>query len=818
MGAGRIDTEAGTMKIVIVGGVAAGAGAAARLRRLDEQAQIVLLERGPYISYANCGLPYHVGGIIPERDALLVMTPEKFAAWFNVDVRTEHDVQAIDRQAKTVTVRTRGGQTIVESYDQLVLATGSSPVTIPLPGSDDPRVMRLWTIPDMDAILARVKGGAKRAIVVGAGFIGLETAENLRDRGLDVTIVELCDQVLPTLDREMATFLSSELAAAGIAQKLGRRVVAFVPTDDAVETVLDDGSRLPADLVIMSVGVKPNSELAGAAGLALGPRGHIRVDEHLRTSDPAIYAAGDAVEVSDPVSGGQTAIPLAGPANRQARIVAENIVGRSSRYGGSYGTAILKLFGLTAAGVGLTERRLKQLALPYEKVYLHPASNAKYYPGGAQMHLKLLFAPDGKILGAQIVGHKGVDKRIDTIAVAMRGGLNVRELAELELAYAPPFNSAKDPVNFAGMVAANVLDGDSRIAHADALPDHALLIDVREEAELAVGAIPGALHLPMSQFRKRLAEIDRQRPVVTVCQVGLRAYIAERMLRQQGFDARTLSGGFITWRQFHPAPVAAAARPAPPTAAAPAPVPAGAVPQLDVRAMACPGPVVKLKLQMDAMAGGDSVRLLAPLSFEADLASWIAASGHTLVALDKQAGHLEAVIRKCGHTPPAEAAPAAAAGGHSAAIVLFSNDLDKALAALILACGLAASGAKVGIFFTFWGLSVLRRNPAPATRKTLMARMFGMMLPKGATRLALSKMHMGGMGTVMMKQVMAAQHVPSLPELLRQARELGVKFIACDMAMGVMGITRDELIEVDEVAGVAGFVEMARQSNNTLFI
>ena len=329
MGAGRIVTEMGIMKIVIVGGVAAGAGAAARLRRLDEQAQIVLLERGPYMSYANCGLPYHVGGIIPERDALLVMTPAKFAAWFNVDVRTEHEVQAIDRQAKTVTIRTRDGRTTVESYDQLVLATGSSPVAIPLPGSDDPRVMRLWTIPDMDAILARVKGGAKRAIVVGAGFIGLETAENLRDRGLDVTLVELCDQVLPTLDREMATFLSSELAAAGIAQKLGRRVVAFVPTDDAVETVLDDGSRLPADLVIMSVGVKPNSELAGAAGLALGPRGHIRVDEHLRTSDPAIYAAGDAVEVIDPVSGGQTAIPLAGPANRQARIVAENIVGRS---------------------------------------------------------------------------------------------------------------------------------------------------------------------------------------------------------------------------------------------------------------------------------------------------------------------------------------------------------------------------------------------------------------------------------------------------------------------------------------------------------
>lgn len=806
------------MKIVIVGGVAAGSGAAARLRRLDEQAEIILFERGAFISYANCGLPYHVGGAIPQRESLLVMTPEKFAAWFRVDVRTEHEVIAIDRQARTVTVRTRGSDTLVESYDQLVLATGSSPVVLPLPGADDPRVQRLWTIPDMDDILARVKAGARRAVVVGAGFIGLEAAENLRERGLEVTLVELCDQVLPTLDREMATFLADELATAGIAQRLGRRVAAFEPGDDQLDVVLDDGSRLPADLVVMSVGVKPNSELAAAAGLDLGPRGHIRVDDHLRTSDPAIFAAGDAIEVADPVSGGQTAIPLAGPANRQARIVAANIVGREARYGGSYGTAIVKLFGMTAAGVGLTERRLKQLGIPHEKVYLHPASNAKYYPGGEPMHLKLLFAPEGRILGAQIVGRRGVDKRIDTIAVAMRGGLSVRELAELELAYAPPFNSAKDPVNFAGMVATNVLDGDTRLAHADALPAQAQVIDVREDAERALGGIPGSVNIPMSQFRKRLGEIARDRPAVLVCQVGLRAYIAERILRQHGVDAYTLSGGYLTWRQFHPQPLPARMNTpsVPPAAAVAAPADAP-LPELDVRAMACPGPVVKLKQQIDTMADGAALRLIAPLSFASDLASWTASSGHTLAAIDKRSDHLEALIRKgCTMTPATAAVPGT--GGHSAAIVLFSNDLDKALAALILACGMAASGAQVGIFFTFWGLSVLRRDPAPAVRKSLMARMFGLMLPKGATRLALSKMHMGGMGTAMMKQVMAGQHVPSLPELLNQARGLGVKFIACDMAMGVMGITREELIEVDEVAGVAGFVEMARHSGTTLFI
>ncbi len=813
------------MKIVIIGGVAAGAGAAARLRRLDEQAEIVLLERGAFISYANCGLPYHVGGVIPERKSLLVMTSEKFTAWFGVDVRTESEAVAVNRGAKTVTVRRKDGGTYAESYDKLVLATGSSPVTMPLPGSDDPRILRLWTIPDMDAILARVNAGAKRAVVVGAGFIGLETAENLRARGLDVTVVELCDQVLPTIDKEMSVFLSQELAAAGIDQKLGRKVVAFEKAGEALEAVLDDGSRLPADLVIMSVGVKPNSELAQAAGLALGPRGHIVVDDHLRTSDPDIFAAGDAVEVVDPVSGGKTAIPLAGPANRQARIVAENIAGRVSRYGGSYGSAVLKLGCITAAGVGLTERRLKQLKLPYEKIYTHPASNASYYPGGAQMHIKLLFAPDGRILGAQIVGHKGVDKRIDTIAVAMRGGLSVQDLAELDLAYAPPYNSAKDPVNFAGMVASNVLDGDSRIVHADALPADALLLDVREEAELALGVVPGSVNIPMSQFRKRLGELDPRREVVAICQVGLRGYIAERILRQHGYNVRNLSGGVVTWKQVHPQPISPAAKtcaapacaaPAGVTAAAPSGATAAAV--LDVRAMACPGPVVQIKLKMDAMKAGEAVTLLAPLSFAADLASWIAASGNELVSREMKPGHLEAVIRKCGSAAAAAQAALPGGGGHSAAIVLFSNDLDKALAALIIACGMAASGMKVGIFFTFWGLTVLRRNPAPPVKKNLISRMFGMMLPKGAGKLALSKMHMAGMGTAMMKQVMAGQHVPSLPELLQQARALGVRFIACDMAMGVMGITREELIAVDEVAGVAGFVEMARASGNTLFI
>lgn len=804
------------MKVVIVGGVAAGAGAAARLRRLDESAEIVLFERGQYISYANCGLPYHVGGVIPNRESLVVMSPEKFKGWFNVDVRNNSEILSINRVEKTVAVRGPAGE-YVEQYDKLLIATGSSPVMMPLPGSEDPRVTRLWTIPDMDAILAKVDAGAKRAVVIGAGFIGLETAENLNERGLDVTIVELMDQVLPTIDKEMATPLARELSSAGIALRLGHKVVAFENISGVLSAVLDNEERLPADLVIMSVGVKPNSEIAKAAGLELGVRGHIVVDEHLRTSDPDIYAAGDVVEVVDPVFGGKTAVPLAGPANKQGRIAADNLAGRSSRYRGSYGVAVLKVGTLSAGSVGYTERRLKQLGVVYHKLYTHPASSASYYPGATQMHLKFLFSPDNKILGAQLVGNKGVDKRLDVMASAMRSGVSATELGEIELSYAPPFSSAKDPVNFAGMIADNVLRGDTKLVHADGVSKNQLVLDVRTPEENALGAIPGSINIPLAKLRGRLGELDKTKEIVITCQVGLRGYLAERILRQNGFTAFNLSGGYLTWTYFNPAPFIPAKKTAVCNGKECNLEAFGAM-ELDVRALACPGPVVRLKQQLDSMEAGETVKLLAQLAFEPDLRNWISSTGNVLVGVEKKKDSLEAVIRKV--VPPAGTSIAMVPGraGHAAAIVLFSNDLDKAMAALIIACGMAASGAKVGIFFTFWGLSVLRKNPAPAVKKDFLSRMFGWMLPKGASTLTLSKMNLGGMGTMMMKQVMASQHVTTLPDLLRQARELGVKFVACDMAMGVMGITREELIEVDEVAGVASFVEMAKNSNNTLFI
>ncbi|MBP5622930.1 MAG: FAD-dependent oxidoreductase, partial [Thermoguttaceae bacterium] len=530
------------MKTVIIGGVAAGASAAARLRRLDEAAEIVLFEKGEFISYANCGLPYCLGGVIPERENLLVMTSEKFRAWLNVDVRTSSEAIAINRAEKTVLIQ-NGNREYTERYDKLVLATGAIPTAPKTPGDDDPRVLRLWTIADMDRVLSKLNAGAKRAVVVGAGFVGLELAENLRERGLDVTIVQRSDHVLPTLDSETAVPLAVELSSLGIALEFGRVVSSYHAEGDAFFVDLDSGEKLQADFVVVSVGVRPNSALAQDAGLECGDRGHIVVNEYLQTSDPDIYAAGDAVEVLDPIFGGKRAFPLAGPANKQGRIVADNIAGRPSRYSGSLGTSVVKVGALTAASVGLTEKRLIALKKPYRKIYIHPSSNASYFPGATRLDLKLLFGDDGTIYGAKFVGRMGVDKRIDSIAQAMKSGKKAPELGELELAYAPPYSSAKDPVNFAGFVADDVLTGLSDVVYPDTIPEDAVVLDVREPAEHELGAIPGSLNIPLGQLRTRLNELDKSKLIVCHCQVGLRGYLAERILKQNGFRAANLSGG-----------------------------------------------------------------------------------------------------------------------------------------------------------------------------------------------------------------------------------------------------------------------------------
>ncbi|MGY3958370.1 FAD-dependent oxidoreductase [Aeromonas popoffii] len=549
-------------RILIVGGVAGGASAAARARRLSETAEIVMFERGEFVSFANCGLPYHIGGDIQDRSALLLQTPQSFKRRFNVDVRVFHDVIDIDKVGKTLLVRNLlTGDERRESYDQLLLSPGAAPIRPPFPGIDSPGVHTLRNIADMDRILAALqRDDPHHVTVVGGGFIGLEMMEALHQRKRDVTLLELSDQVMAPVDREMANMLHARIREEGIDLRLRTGLASIEILDGQPEQTvstglrltLSDGTRLDTGLLILAIGVKPETRLAAQAGLELGPRGGIKVDASMCTSDPFIYAVGDAVEETDFVTGESVLIPLAGPANRQGRIAADNMLGRSETYKKTQGTAICKLFDLAVGSTGLNEKRLLQLGLPFEKVYVHPGSHAGYYPGAHPVSLKLLFAPDGKIYGAQAIGKDGVDKRIDVLAVAQRAGLTVFDLQDLELTYAPPFGSAKDVINMAGFVASNHLKGDTLLCHTaevQACHPHQQVLDVRNGPELdQLGRIPGALHIPLDELRGRLNELPREKELLISCQVGLRGHVACRLLSQHGFKVKNLSGGFKTWQ------------------------------------------------------------------------------------------------------------------------------------------------------------------------------------------------------------------------------------------------------------------------------
>ena len=540
-------------RVLIVGGVAGGASCAARLRRLNESVEIVVFERGPYVSFANCGLPYYVGNVIADERALLVASREMFRTRFNVDVQTETEVTGIDRRACTITVRDgRTGTSRTERYDALVLSPGAAPIRPPLPGVDLPGVFAVRTIPDSRRIRSWItERHATSAVVVGGGFIGLEMVENLHQRELAVTVLEKLPQLMPPLDPEMALPLREHLVAKGVKLQLGDGLASIETRDGGgLVVVAESGARLPADLVILAIGVRPETALAKAAGLALGPRGGIVVDAQMRTADPHIWAVGDAVEVPDVVTGQETVLPLAGPANRQGRVAAEAIAGRATKFRGVQATAVVGVLGLTAASTGASEKGLRRAGITnFEKVYLHPGHHAGYYPGARPIHLKLLFSvPDGRILGAQAVGLEGVEKRIDVIATAIQFRGTVHDLAEAELCYAPQYGAAKDPVNLAGMLAVNVLTGDMPVADWSALAGtDGVVLDVREPDEFAAGHIPHAINLPLSQLRARCGELPRDRDLWICCVVGQRAYYATRFLAQRGYRARNLSGGYTTY-------------------------------------------------------------------------------------------------------------------------------------------------------------------------------------------------------------------------------------------------------------------------------
>ena len=821
-------------KTVIIGGVAGGATTAARLRRKDESMEIVLLERGEYISYANCGLPYHVGDVIKNRESLLLQTPEAMKKKFNVDVRVQNEAVKINPEDHIVTIKDlKAGRVYEENYDYLVIATGSSPVVPPIPGIDGPDIYTLWTVPDTDRIKKVIETKKpKTAAVIGGGFIGLEMAENLHRAGLEVSIVEMQDQVMAPLDFEMAQLLHENIEMNGVSLILGDGVASFEHKDGKTLITLNSGKELQTDMVLLSIGVRPNSELAGEAGLKLNGRGGILVDEMLRTSEENIYAVGDVIEVENYVLKEPAMIPLAGPANKQGRICADNIAGGQKKYKGTLGTSVAQVFDLTAGAAGVNEKTLirkgKVRGKDYETVLINQKSHAGYYPGAVPVTLKLLFDLDGNILGAQAVGQEGVDKRIDVLAGAMRSGNTIYDLEELELAYAPPYSSAKDPVNMLGFTAENVLekmvsfmscrDLDDRI-ETEGWEKDLTILDVTEEMERMVFHIPGSVHIPLGQLRQRMSELPKDRMIVTYCAIGVRSYNAARILMQNGFsDVKVLEGGTSFYQSMHykdsrPSACreeeqlkAAEAEPK-------------EVRLVDCCGLQCPGPIMKVHETLESMEDGETVKVAATdMGFPRDIESWCQRTGNTLVKKERDGKQNVVFIKKGKEGQQLCAAATDVISGQGKTMVVFSGDMDKALASFIIANGAAAMGRPVTMFFTFWGLNILRKPEKQHVKKSAVEKMFGAMMPRGSRKLKLSKMNMGGMGTKMMKRVMREKNVETLENLMKQAMENGVKLVACTMSMDVMGIRKEEIIDGVEFAGVASYLGDAENSDVNLFI
>ena len=788
------------------------------------------MEKGKYISYANCGLPYYIGGVIAEREKLLVQTPASFGKRFRIDVRVENEVIAIDPEKKTLTIRKADGKEYEETYDKLLLSPGANPVKPPLEGIDSEGIFTLRNVEDTDRIKAYIiDKQVKRAVVVGAGFIGLEMAENLHHAGVAVSVVEMGNQVMAPIDFSMAAPIHQHLIEKGVSLYLEEGVTRFRRTEEGITVFLKSGKTIPADMVLLSIGVRPATALAQQAGLELGEMGGIRVDEYLETSAKDIYAVGDAIEYPHPLTGKPWLNYLANPANRQGRIVADNMaLGNTTSYEGAIGTSIAKVFDMTVASTGLAAKRLKQWGMEYQSSVTHSASHAGYYPDALPLTLKLTFHPKtGKLYGAQCVGYEGVDKRIDQIAGLIKHGGTVYDLMETEHTYAPPFSSAKDPIAIAGYVASNIISGAMPVISWRELAekkDEVMLIDTRTPEEFSFGTIPGAVNIPLDEMRDRLSEILADKPVVLFCAVGLRGYLAQRILIGRGYrNTANLIGGYKTYSTaVAPIPAPTASSPAQPAASAPSQsAQSGSVKEpLRVNAcgLQCPGPIMQVKKAMDSIAPGERVEIVATdAGFARDASAWCATTGNKLIEKKEEKGRYTVLLEKgdeactCPSSLPA-------AGGRGKTLILFSDDLDKALATFVLANGAAATGQKVSIFFTFWGLNVLKKIQKPRTEKDIFGKMFGMMLPSSSLRLKLSKMNMMGLGSRMMRFLMKRKGIDSLESLRSQALAQGVEFIACQMSMDMMGIRREELLDEVTIGGVATYMERADKANVNLFI
>ncbi|WMJ88772.1 CoA-disulfide reductase [Anaerocolumna sp. MB42-C2] len=821
-------------KIIVVGGVAGGASAAARLRRLNEDAQIIIFERGEYISFANCGLPYYIGGDITDKDALTLQTPESFHSRFRIDVRVLQEVTHIDKRNKIVTIKNlKTNETYEESYDKLILSPGAEPAKPAIAGADNPKVFTLRNIPDTYKIKDYIdKEDVRSAVVVGGGYIGIEMAENLHNAGLKVTVVEFADHVIAPLDFDMAADVHNHIRSKGVNLILKDGVKEIQNQENKLKVFLGT-KEIITDMVIMSVGVRPESSLAVDAGLSVNNRGAILVNEHMQTSDKDIYAVGDAIEIRDFVTGEAGFIPLAGPANKQGRIAADHICGINSSYQGTQGTGILKCFDLTIATTGITETRAKQLNLNYEKSFTYSNSHASYYPGAVGMSIKLIFQKDdGKVIGAQIVGYDGADKRMDVLATAMRAGMTVYDLTELELAYAPPFSSAKDPVNMAGFTAENILRNKVKLFHwhdVEKLPrdGSVTLLDVRTELEYDNGTIDGFRHISLDELRDNLTKLDKSKPVYVTCQIGLRGYIACRILEQHGYECYNLSGGYRLYHSIFDKITMvtrdeerAAEEEIVSAAAITGRKPDKKVIELNACGLQCPGPIMKLAQAVKEAEEEDIIEIsTTDTAFAADVEAWCRRTGNTFIGINSERGIAKAVIQKgCINKQADKDCRDIPSEGNNKNIIVFSGDLDKAIASFVIANASAAMGRKVSMFFTFWGLNILRKPEKVPVKKDIISKMFGFMMPRGSKKLSLSKMNMGGMGAKMIRTVMKNKNVDSLESLIQASIDNGVELIACTMSMDVMGIKMEELISGVKPGGAAAMLANAEESDMSLFI
>ena len=807
-------------KVLIVGGVAGGASTATRLRRLDENLEIIIFEKGEYVSFANCGLPYHIGDVIQNRESLLVQTPESLKARFNLDVRVNSEVIEVNGEDKKVKVKTKNGEEYEENFDFLVLAPGAKALFPPIKGIENKKIFTLRNINDMDKIKSEIKSNAvKKAVVVGGGYVGIEIAENLKYLGIDTRLVEAAPHILAPFDSEISNILEYELVNNGINLLTSEKVVEFQENGNEIIIKLESGKSITTDMVILSIGVSPDTKFLQSSGINLGERGHILVNENLETNIDGVYALGDSILVKNYITNQDVAIPLAGPANRQGRIVAGNIVGRNEKYKGSLGTAIIKIFGLTGASTGLNERTLKQLNISYEKIYLHPNNHAAYYPGAIPISIKALYNKENReILGAQAVGISGVDKFIDVMATSIKFKATIDDLAELELAYAPPFLSAKSPTNMVGFIGQNIEDGLLEQMFMEDLKNYnekeTIILDVREELELIGGKFDNSINIPLSELRKRYTELPKDKEIWTYCAVGLRGYIATRFLSQKGYRVKNIAGGIKSEKKV----IAKNQKEN------------SLIKQndsdiekedeyLDLSGLSCPGPLVKIKEKIDKLGENEKLKVkVSDSGFYNDIQAWSKVTKNSLLSLDKKDGLTYVTLQKGQISKVTEKKEdnVIIEDNSNMTMVVFSGDLDKAIAAFIIANGALTMGKKVTMFFTFWGLSILKKKNL--AKKSFIEKMFAMMLPKNSQDLPVSKMNFFGIGAKMIRSVMKKKNIMSLEELIKKAIDSGVNITACTMSMDVMGISKEELIDNINYGGVGQYLGEAEKSNNNLFI